>query len=399
MFPGAVVVWLYAAFLLALGGFMTLRGHGATNPYALMADAAMHGRLDVDPSLHDVAVTHGRGYYPFGPLPAIFLLPIVAMGGRDVPNFAIAVAALAAALPALYRLARAQVESRLATAWWVMAAVAGTPLLACTFSDNAYYAAHVVVVACLGWALWLAIDGRFPLVAGILVGMAAATRFDAALGLLPIALLQARATATGRRQGLPGALMVVAGAAPFLVVLGGYNAARFGTPFESGYGLQQLNYPWLARLRGQGLFSLRHVPENLYYLLVAGPVFADGARNLPTRFPWLVPSEWGMGILWTSPWLLGAVLARGRRVIIVAAGAAVILLPSLLYYGVGWIQFGYRYALDALPFLFVLAIWGAGRLPGGRRTLIVLFMWSIVVNIWGDLWLVGFWGLPRANVG
>jgi hypothetical protein len=379
---------------------MTLRVHGTSAAaYTEMASSFLQGRLDVAPDLHDVAVVDGRGYYPFGPVPALLLLPFVAAFGRGVPNALLGVSALAIALPALYLLVRRGVPESRPAWWWLLATVAGTPLLACAFNDNPYYAAHVIVVACLAWALVLALDGTRPLLAGILVGLAAATRLDAIAAVIPVGLLYLEEAAGLRDLRGRRALIVAAGVAPFLVLMAWYNLARFDNPFESGYALQYLNYPWLAALRAQGLFSIRHVPENLYYFLVAGPIFADGARSLPSGFPWVVPSEWGMGMLWTSPWLFLALGARGRRAAFVAVGALAVLLPSLLYYGVGWIQFGYRYSLDALPFLLLLAVWGAQRLAISRRVLLPLFTWSLLVNAWGDLWLMGMWGLPRAYTG
>ena len=39
-------------------------------------------------------------------------------------------------------------------------------------------------------------------------------------------------------------------------------------------------------------------------------------------------------------WLLGAAVA--------------VLIPTLLYYGGGWLQYGYRYFLDSVPFVMAL---------------------------------------------
>jgi hypothetical protein len=36
-------------------------------------------------------------------------------------------------------------------------------------------------------------------------------------------------------------------------------------------------------------------------------------------------------------------------------------VPNLLYYGGGWLQYGYRYALDAIPFVIGLCGMAAAR--------------------------------------
>ena len=123
-----------------------------------------------------------------------------------------------------------------------------------------------------------------------------------------------------------------------------YNAARFGSPLESGYGLATLP-DWLAARRALGLFSTVHLGMNIDLLVFHLPV------QIP-EFPWFRPDGNGMSILFTSPGLLLAVRAdwRAPRTWLLAGAALLVLIPSLLYYGGGWLQYGYRYALDSIPF-------------------------------------------------
>jgi len=54
-----------------------------------------------------------------------------------------------------------------------------------------------------------------------------------------------------------------------------------------------------------------------------------------------------------------------------------------LFAGQGWAQFGYRFALDYYPFLFLLTIQGMGsELRWHHKALIAL---SVAVNLWGVL--------------
>ena len=70
-----------------------------------------------------------------------------------------------------------------------------------------------------------------------------------------------------------------------------------------------------------------------------------------------------MSILLTSPGLLsrsgrpGATAGRGCSPGAFVAHPA---SPVLLYYGGGWLQYGYRYALDAIPFAMALGGDGGG---------------------------------------
>jgi hypothetical protein len=70
-----------------------------------------------------------------------------------------------------------------------------------------------------------------------------------------------------------------------------------------------------------------------------------------------------MSIFITSPGLLYAVRApwRTSRAWWLAGAALLVLIPTLLYYGGGWLQYGYRYALDSIPFVWALCVLAAVR--------------------------------------
>ena len=107
-----------------------------------------------------------------------------------------------------------------------------------------------------------------------------------------------------------------------------------------------------------GLFSLAHVPMNLDYFLVHLPF------PIPD-FPFLRPDGLGLSVLLTSPGLLFAHPGRlARSAGLVAAGRGRrVLIPTLLYYGGGWLQYGYRYFLDSVP--FVIALCGLAAVTQG----------------------------------
>ena len=74
-----------------------------------------------------------------------------------------------------------------------------------------------------------------------------------------------------------------------------------------------------------------------------------------------------MSVLLTSPGLLLAVRRRLARAAVVVAARrprSLVLIPTLLYYGGGWLQYGYRYFLDSVP--FVIALCGLAAVKRGR---------------------------------
>ena len=132
----------------------------------------------------------------------------------------------------------------------------------------------------------------------------------------------------------------------------------------------------METLRAQGLFSIVHLPMNLDYLFLRGP---DALSTTP---PFFKPSTLGMSVLYTSPALLVGLwsLLRSAEARVLALTGLLVLLPTLLYYGGGWVQFGYRYLLDSVPFWLALcAIWAARRRVGWIWQLGIT--WSVLVNL------------------
>ena len=98
----------------------------------------------------------------------------------------------------------------------------------------------------------------------------------------------------------------------------------------------------------------------------------------------LLPDGYGLSVFITSPAIVMIGWADYRRPFILACAltALAVLLPSLLYYGGGWLQVGFRYFLDPMPFVLVLMA------SGWRREMASLWKVLIAIGI-----LVGIWGV------
>jgi hypothetical protein len=225
---------------------------------------------------------------------------------------------------------------------------------------------------------------------GLLVGFGFLTRAPLAFagpGLALWVLSDSGALDRGQALGqriaaLPwrGWGLLILGFAPSLAFFLWYNWARFGSVTESGYALATLP-GWLEALRQQGLFSPVHMGMNMEYLFLKLPK--------PTaEFPWFKPDGLGMSVLFTSPGLALGVFAlrRDRRPWILLITAVLVLIPTLLYYGGGWLQYGYRYFLDSIPFIWAMvAVWGARR-GGFPWWAWVLLGWGVLVGAAGVYW-------------
>jgi hypothetical protein len=92
----------------------------------------------------------------------------------------------------------------------------------------------------------------------------------------------------------------------------------------------------------------------------------------------------GLALWVTTPnllWVLWPKRVDTRMVGFIAASALICLL-NLSYQNSGWIQFGYRFALDYMPFLFVLLALGGRRFGVGFFACLVL---AFVVNTFGAI--------------
>ncbi|HEY0442625.1 MAG TPA: hypothetical protein VGC90_00230 [Candidatus Limnocylindrales bacterium] len=369
-----------------------------------LADAFLHGRtwLDFRPGPYDVIDVGGRYYVPFAPFPALALAPLVAVVGavqadvlEPVVNAVLAAGAVGLAWMLLGRVGVRRWTDR---TWLMVLFGFSTPLWWVTTRGGVWHTGQIVAtILTLGCLLEL-FGRRRALVIGLLAGAAFLTRAPLAFAIPFYALLLdpglasdprgADARPSHTRAGSPSRwpsavrawALLAAGVVPALAFFLWYNAVRFGSPLESGYGLAALP-EWLEAQRQQGLFSLAHVGMNIDYLFL----------HMPTQIPdapFFKPDGLGMSVFLTSPALLLAAFAdwRSRTSWLLLGAAAAVLVPTLLYYGGGWLQYSYRYFLDSIPFLFVLAGFAAARAGRIGWPWRVLIAFGVVVNLGGVYW-------------
>ena len=363
-----------------------------------LADAFLHGRvwLDVRLGFQDVIVRDGHILVPFAPFPAIALMPVVALFGPVVTDqWETGInAALAASTVGLawWFCARAGVRSLVDRFFLVALLGFSTQIWWVTTRGGVWHTgqliATILTLGCL-IELW---GSRRAWLIGLLAGAAFLTRAPLAFAIPFYALLLAGDRVwEPRRWPWRAWFGLAAGVVPSLLFFFWYNAARFGSPFESGYALALLP-DWLEAQRRLGLFSTAHIRMNIDYLFLKVPTITG-------QFPFFQPDGLGMSIFITSPGLLYAARARWResRSWWLAGAALLVLIPTLLYYGGGWLQYGYRYALDSIPFVWALcalaAVRDADRLAtvgiGGSAIGAgwkILIMFGVLVGLGGVYW-------------
>lgn len=331
--------------ILAVYVLVTPRPHGFYHHHVYMAKAFLAGRVDlrgVPPHYHDLIYRDGRVYAPFQPVPALLLMPLVAVWGDDVHpgRMGQVAAALGVAIfvGALGRLGRPR-PVRLAMG---LALGLGSVLWSATAIGSAWFFAHVVVTLALALLVWELAGPARGWVAGVWLACAFLSRATLVPAIPAVAVLLWLRRGTAR--AFPG-FALAAGAG--LAVLLGYNFLRFGTPFEFGFGLVTLALPSAQTVTRTGWYGWAYVPQHLYTLLFRAP-------ELVAAFPFLKPDPAGMALFFTSPLIVRLLFGRAGPAWLWALPVPLIVAPVLVYFSTGWVQFGYRYSLDWWPFLLVV---------------------------------------------
>jgi hypothetical protein len=258
-----------------------------------------------------------------------------------------------------------------------------------------------------------AVDRR-QFVVGLLFGLAATARLTI-LVAAPFFILVGAGGSWWRRGWSAGL-----GAAIPVAALLAYNVAVTGQVFHPAYD-------HLYRLEARAYAALDYHPEwsaedPRYLAQNLGIMFLSAPEIVPERLrdtlgtideplctepgaqrglfdpdcPLAMPRDVGMSILLTSPaylLMIPALRRYGRSRLVTGAALAVLLvvLIDLMHFSQGWVQFGYRFSNDAVPFALPLVALGIDRMADGSRRwamplAMTLLVVSIAVNAWGVAW-------------
>lgn len=361
--------------------------------YGRLGDAFIHGRywLADDPSWLNELLSCGDGRWcvAYPPLPAILAIPFLVFGTATAQGLAAQLAGGASA-GVLYLAFRAYGAPRPVALSGALLSAFGTTLLFSSADGRAWFVAHSVAMLFTALAFLLAARGGSAWWLGAAIGLAALSRLPVAAATPALALLAAR------RAGVPFGrtmLRVVAGGLPFFLIYVGYNELRWGTIADAGYARLTEGDVFFDR----GLFSLSYVPRHLHAIFLEPPDFVPGV------WYFIRPRFIGMSLFLVTPALLFlfAGLKDIRRSVAVAAtalAAMLALVPDVTHGTVGFAQFGYRFSLDAQPFLIALALGGDALRGGAWRPLpSILFcasgLFAVALNVYATIAIIryGYW--------
>lgn len=366
----------------------------------------------------------GHALIPFPPLPAVLMLPFVAIWGLAT-NGAMVVAVLGGINVGLcWRMLTRVTDRRGAAFQGTIVYGFGTVAWYAAMLGTTWFQAHVLASTLLFLSITAALDaerreaiegagraiaGRLPvrgIWAGLLFGAACLSRLTAVFNAPFYAFVGPGGTWLRR------AVAAGAGTLVPLVILVAYNVGTTGHLFHPAYDhIREIETKPAPELyhADWGTEDPRYILVNWPVMLLYGPVQAEkGAFNQPctpttdlidqltnpdSPCP-LRPDAMGMSIFLTTPaylLILPALLFGWRRRIVAGAALAVLCtaLAALAHFSQGWVQFGYRFSNDFAPFAMILVTLGiveAGRSRIGRVVAALLVIASVVINMWGVMW-------------
>jgi hypothetical protein len=386
----------------------------------------------------------GKGLIPFPPLPAVVLMPLVAVAGVTADQRIVSV--LFGAI-------------NVGLGWWMLGRLPvglpvrllsaiffgfGTVLWYAAQLGTTWFLAHVISLTALlgavglalerdpdsaaeeppperpgGWLASAVRDLRQPLhlvdrrqvLVGLLFGLACTARLTIVFGAPFFMLVGSggswlrRSVSAGIGAAIPvGALLI-------------YNLATTGHLFHPGYDYQyQLEangYPGLNYHPEWAIEDLRYIPQNIMIAFFSLPAFFPDAVPASTgggdplclgpnavrglfdpACPIALPRDVGMSLFLTSPAFVFAFpalrdWARSRLVGGAALAVGLIAIVNLMHFSQGWVQFGYRFSNDFVAFLLILValgMAGAMRRRWGPWLAAGLVVAAIGINFWGTWW-------------
>lgn len=354
-------------------------GQSDTPLYVYQARSFLQGRWDIglDPHVYnDVVVIAGKDYTIYPPLPAVLLLPFVAIWGTQTSDIFFTAACAALNLGLIYLLfEQARAVGLTRRPWWQHLVLAvllwvGSINLFLSVGGDLWFTAHVVGLTCALLALIAALRRSFTWSAAFLACgffcrgtllLAFPLVFFMALqehhgdNLFARALTAVRArhfnwrALPWRRLAGPAVVLVVT-----LALYMARNAAVFGSPLESGYDvIIRQRYPQVT----DGVFSPRYVWPNLLASFYRFPQisFAGPYDRIPRVD--FINGGFGTSVFITTPLFL-LLFWRNRAFHPLRAAVwltvGLLVAAALLFHATGWREFGARYLFEAYPFAFLL---------------------------------------------
>lgn len=341
----------------------------------------LNGRLDISnftPSLvkHDTVFLNDQFYWPQGPFPSILLMPFILIPGITQVHLQFILIFITAVF--LYKAAVLKGFKKESSIFLTAAFLFASPVFGIITDPNSWFYAQVVTIFLSILLIYEMETKQRMFLMGFLCGAILATRPTAAFIILPIIYLIYK---KAKKQKTLSPVFFLSPIIISILLLMIFNQARFSNPIDNGYFTNHLGYE-LSPVRDLGVFSLVHIPTNIYYyFLISIEPITKGNYNLIT--PFFTYSRWGLSFFIVAPFFAFfgflALFKKDSYLKMLWISIFLTLFALLCYFAPGMRQFGPRYTADFLPILFLILLLTLNKpsLTSRQKTIIVL---SCILN-------------------
>lgn len=371
-----IYIFLTFVFLVYL---TTSAGNTPYNYFTRLANAFLEGRFylnEAPPWLNElIRIGESKFAVAYSPAPAIVSIPFVFVFGKDFPQQYVAHIIGMFLGFTIYMTAKKITGNSLSSFWIFLLASFGNVVWYMSSAGSSWYLGQLCAALFLSLAIFESFNKKRVLLIGIYLGASYLSRVHTIL-VFPFFVFM------NKKNYLKRGVGIIAGIIPFIIFNGFYNFARFGVVWDKGYTLIPgvLNEPWYQK----GIFNLSYIPKHLKIIFLKMPIFSKNA-------PFIKPSWEGLSIFITTPAFCYSLLAPIGKKIIKLSWVAIISIAIVIFShgSTGFTQFGYRFAVDFYPFLFLILIFSLKK-TGVTWHHWALLVFSIAVNLWGVIFINKF---------
>ncbi|MER3445509.1 MAG: hypothetical protein C4291_01130 [Candidatus Dadabacteria bacterium] len=249
----------FIAFTFFILAFLiySATGPGFPTPYnyfTWLADAFLHGRLGLTKAssiyLGELIPSNGRFYVIYPPMPAILLMPFVAVWGPTFNQTLGSVLFGSLNVSLFYILMGRLTQDLRIQIWMTLLFGFGTIHWYIASVGSAWYLAHVVSFLFLTLAIYETFTNRRPFLIGLLLGASYWSRLPTILSLpffiimlSDMWLLKSKEGSILGKINLKPLIRLGSGVGVFVLVNFTYNFLRFHTPFDVAYFMSGIDTP------------------------------------------------------------------------------------------------------------------------------------------------------------
>lgn len=279
-----------------------------------------------------------------------------------------------------YKLAIKITKDKTSALWIALLTAFGNVIWFLSSVGSSWYLGQITSAFFMSLSIYETMTKRRPFLMGLFQGAAYLSRVHTILSI-PFFVFMLIKKPVFSKENIKNMFFLGAGILPFLVFNFLYNYARFGVIWDKGYALIPgvLEEPWYQL----GLVHPSYIGRHLEIIFKALPVFK-------TEFPYIFPSWRGLAVWITTPAFIFLAKAPVKKLEVKLAtlASALISIPILMHGTNGFAQFGYRFAVDFYPFIFLIMMYALPKKLKHYHWILLIL--SILVNAWGVVFINKF---------